>query len=311
MSWSSLPVYIFFTAVALSVAATYLAIASLMAVAREFSRRFRPARPMSRRPGEVVHQALKITGQRWLRYRTAAILFLSSMLLLLLFGRHDWWANMSIIVYGGITIALLAITGFGTLKLIQLAQYRRKLSRLLDTHIAIAQRLVEAQMRGNRVYYSVPIGPTLIDNLVVGRNGIYAIQLMAPPDDNAQSVRADAGGLIFQPGNNQRDIRTFMHEISSLSRVMSEFVGSRIRVLPVIVVPGCAIESPSVDRPLLVSLKSCTAFIGWKDPAAFLMDEDIVAVNRLLSTLESEEAPYSFDVLTGVLDEQIERPTFV
>jgi len=31
----------------------------------------------------------------------------------------------------------------------------------------------------------------------------------------------------------------------------------------------------------------------------------------LLSTLESEEPDYSFDVLTGVLDAQIDRPSFV
>jgi hypothetical protein len=311
MDLSALPVYIFFTAVALSMAAAYLAVASLVAVAREYVRRFRPARPMSRRPGEVVHQALKITGRQWYRYRTAAVLFLCSLLLLLLFGRQDWWANLSIVWYVLITIALLAITGFGTLKLIQLAQYRRKLSRLLDTHIAVAQRLVEVQLRGNRVYYAVPIGPTLIDNLVVGKNGVYAVQLFAPPDDHCTTVRAETGGLIFQPGNIQRDIRTYVQQINSLAQVLTELVGSKIKVLPVIVVPKCTIDTPSIDHPLLVSMESCTAFIGWKDPDAFLMDEDIVEINRLLSTLESEEPDYSFDVLTGVLDAQIDRPSFV
>ena len=311
MDLSALPVYIFFTAVALSMAATYLAVASLVAVAREFIRRFRPARPMSRRPGEVVHQALKITGRQWYRYRTAAVLFLCSLLLLLLFGRQDWWANLSIVWYVLITIALLAIAGFGTLKLIRLAQYRQKLSRLLDTHIAVAQRLVEVQLRGNRVYYAVPIGPTLIDNLVVGKNGVYSVQLFAPPDDHCTTVRAETGRLIFQPGNIQRDIRTYVHQINSLAQVLTELVGSKIKVLPVIVVPECTIDTPSIDRPLLVSMESCTAFIGWKDPDAFLMDEDIVEINRLLSTLESEEPDYSFDVLTGVLDAQIDRPSFV
>jgi len=311
MDLSALPVYIFFTAVALSMAATYLAVASLVAVAREFIRRFRPARPMSRRPGEVVHQALKITGRQWYRYRTAAVLFLCSLLLLLLFGRQDWWANLSIVWYVLITIALLAIAGFGTLKIIRLAQYRQKLSRLLDTHIAVAQRLVEVQLRGNRVYYAVPIGPTLIDNLVVGKNGVYSVQLFAPPDDHCTTVRAETGRLIFQPGNIQRDIRTYVHQINSLAQVLTELVGSKIKVLPVIVVPECTIDTPSIDHPLLVSMESCTAFIGWKDPDAFLMDEDIVEINRLLSTLESEEPDYSFDVLTGVLDAQIDRPSFV
>jgi hypothetical protein len=311
MDVSFLPNYIFFTAVALSVSAIYLAVTALAAIVRNLIGLFRPAHPISRRPGEVIHQALKITGRLWIRYKTAAILFVTSFFLLLLFGRHDWWANMSLAIHVLIAAALLAITGFGTLRLVQLSWYRRKLSHLLDTHIAVSQRLIEAQMRGNRVYYSVPIGPTMIDNLVVGKNGVYAIQLFPPPDEHCNSVSAHAGGLIFQPGNLQVDTRIYVQQVNSLSQVLSEFVGSRITVLPVIIVPDCTIRESSIDRPLICSTESCTAFIGWKDPSAFLMDEDIVEISRLLSTLESEEPLYSFDALKGVLDTQIERPKFV
>lgn len=311
MDMSFLPNYIFFSAVALSVSAIYLAVAALAAIVRDLVGRLRPPRPMSRRPGEIIHQALKITGRRWIRYKTAAILFVTSFFLLLLFGRHDWWANMSLAMHVLIAAALLAIIGFGALRLVHLSWYRRRLSRLLDIHIAVSKRLVEAQMRGNRVYYSVPIGPTMIDNLVVGKNGVYAIQLFPLPAEHCNCVSAQAGGLIFQPGNHQVDTRIYVQQVSSLSQVLSEFVGSRITVLPVIIVPDCKITESSLDRPLIVSTESCTAFIGWKDPSAFLMDEDIAEISRLLSTLESEEPLYSFDVLKGVLDMQIDRPKFI
>ena len=82
-------------------------------------------------------------------------------------------------------------------------------------------------------------------------------------------------------------------------------------VLPVIVVPGCTIEPTSPERPLLVSMESCTAFIGWKNPDAFLMEEDIVEINRWLSTLESAKPSRSLHALTEILDGQIDRPRFV
>lgn len=311
MDLSLISSYIFFAAVAMSVSVSYLAIALVAQATRSLVGHFRHAQPVSRRPGEIIHQALKITGRRSDQYWTAALLFVASILLLALFGRRDWWTNMSAFQYAAIAAALIIIIGFGALKLIQLARYRMRLGSLLDTHVAVAQRLAEAQLRGNRIYHSVPVGSALIDNLVVGRNGVYAVQLLASPDAACESVRADAAGLTFQPGDIQRDLRRYKHEITLLTRALSRCTGSPVTVLPVIVIPGCTIDAPTVDKPLLVSMDSCTAFIGWKKPDAFLMEEDIVEINRWLSTLESEKPSHSLHALTNILDTQIDRPTFV
>jgi hypothetical protein len=235
----------------------------------------------------------------------------ASALLLLIFGRRDWWADMSVSLHAAIAAALVFILGFGVVKLIQLARYRMRLANLLDTHAAVAQRLVEAQLRGNRVYHSVPIGKGIIDNLVVGSNGVYTVQLLPPPDNRCESVRADAGGLSFQPGDLYCDLRKHKHQTTLLERALSESVGSPVTVLPVIIVPGCAIEPTPVKRPLLVSMESCTAFIGWKEPGAFLMAEDIEEVNRWLNAQAFEKPPRSLQALAGVLDTQIERPAMV
>ncbi len=311
MELSSLPSYIFFIAVALTVSVSYLALAAVVVATQGLVGRFRRARPVSRRPGEIVHQALKITGRRWDEYRTAALLFVTSILLLLMFGRYDWWADMSVSLYAAIAAAQLFILCFGLVKMVQLARYRIRLATLLDTHSAVAQRLVEAQLRGNRVYHSVPIGQTIIDNLIVGSNGVYTVQLFPPPDNRCESVLAHATGLTFQPGDFDCDLRKHKHQTTLLTRALSQAVGSPITVLPVIVVPGCTIEPTSMERPLLVSMESCTAFIGWKEPDAFLMDDDIEEINRWLSTREGEKPPRSLQALTGALDPQIERPALV
>jgi len=306
-----LPSYIFFTAVALTLSVSYLGLAAVVVATQGLVGHFRHARPISRRPGEIVHQALKITGRRWDQYQTAALLFVASILLLLIFGRYEWWVNMSVSLYAAIAAAELLILFFGLAKVVQLARYRARLATLLDTHSAVAQRLVEAQLRGNRVYHSVPIGNGIIDNLVVGSNGVYTVQLFPPPDSRCESVLAHAGGLTFRPGDFDCDLRKHKHQTTLLARALSQAVGSPITVLPVIVVPDCTIESTSTERPLLVSMESCTAFIGWKEPDAFLMDEDIEEINRWLSTQEEERPPRSLQALTGALDPQIERPALV
>ena len=311
MGLSFFPVYIFFIAVALTVSLSYLTISSLVAATHGLVARFGRARPISRRPGEVVHQALKITGRRWDQYHTAGLLFLASILPLLVLGRRDWWANMSIGLLVAIAASLLFIFGFGVAKMIQLARYRIRLSNLLDTHNAVAHRLVEAQLRGNRVYYSVPIGKTIIDNLIVGSNGVYSVNLLPPPDNQCESVHAIAGGLVFQPGDINCDLRKLKHQNTLLTRALSRSVGSQITVLPVLVVPDCCIEATSVEVPLLVSMESCTAFLGWKNAGAFLMDEEVEEINRWLSTLEFEKSPRSLQALADVLDAQIERPALV
>jgi hypothetical protein len=303
--------HIFFVAVAVSVSVSYLAVVNIAGVTRSVVGHFRSAQPVSRRPGEIIHQALKITGRRSDQYWTAALLFVASLLILITFGRRDAWTDMSVFQYTSIAAALSTILSFGILKLIQLARYRRRLGNMLDAHVSVAQRLAEAQQRGNRVFHSVPVGKTIIDNVIVGRNGVYTVQLFPPPDRQCKSVRADATGLYFQPGNFLCEFRKHKHEVTLLTRALTQCVGSQITVLPVIVVPGCVIEPTSLERPLLVSMESCTAFIGWKNPDAYLMEEDIVEINRWLSTLESAKPSRSLHALTEILDARIDRPKFV
>ena len=166
----------------MSVSASYLVVANIAGITRGLVGHFRSAQPVSRRPGEIIHQALKITGRRSDQYWTATLLFVASILILTTFGRRDDWTHMSVLQYTGIAAVLLTILSFGILKLIQLAQYRMRLGTLLDTHVDVAQRLTEAQLRGNRVFHAVPVGKIIIDNLVVGRNGVYTVQIFPPPD---------------------------------------------------------------------------------------------------------------------------------
>ena len=311
MDWSILLALIAFTAVAFLVGASYLLLSRSLDMAGSLLQRFRHSRPVSCRPGEVVHQALKITGRRLEQYRTAALLFCVSLALLLGFGRHGWWPDRPIGIYAVIGAVLLLMLGFGIIKLFQLMRYRVRLLRLLDAHLEVAQRLTEAQMRGNRVYHAVPIGGGVIDNVVVGSNGVYTINLVTPPVQGCESVSFRRRGLIFQPGAIRHDPHQYQKSITALTRALSECVGETVIVQPVIVVQDCRIEESQEDGPLLVSMESCTSFVGWKDKQAFLMENDIALINDWLSRQGLEHQPRSLRQMANSLHGQIDRPALV
>lgn len=311
MDVSLLAPYAVFTSVALAVAAVYLLLCWGLIAANGLFRRFRPARPSSCRPGEVIHQALKITGRRSDQFRTAGLLFGVAMLMLTLFGRLDWWPEAPTWAFVLITCAATALQGFGIAKIVQLTRYRMRLSRLLEKHVAMAQRLAEAQLRGNRVYHSVPIGDTIIDNVVVGPNGVYSAHLFSPPTALCESVTLANGELVYQPDDVHFELGEYRKTIGKLARALSDGIGSKVVVLPVIVVPDCPITPSAETLPMVVSLESCTSFVGWKDQRAFLMNEELDAINRWLARQSLETASDSMRDVVGYLDTQVARPALV
>jgi hypothetical protein len=299
-----------FALIAVAVAAAYLGAVWLITMAVGLIVRFRGSRHTSCRPGEMVHQALKVSGRLWDHYRTAALLLGVSFLLLVNFGRYGWLDPKSTFVNILILACLLLPLGFGALKILQLARYRLRLTRLLNMHTQMAQRLVEVQLRGNRVYPSVRIHDGLIDNVVVGNNGVYAVQLLAPPP-TAESVKFERGALIFQPCGTRIDLHGYNKANRGLASVMTEQVGSPVNVLPVIVLPDCRIVPSESNGPLLVSLQACASFVSWQDENFFLHNEDVVKLSGWLGKQALEDPPRTLGAVISSLERQINWPALV
>ncbi len=306
-----LPAYAVFTAISVLAATAYLALCRVGITASALLRRFRPARASSCRPGEVIHQALKLTGRRLEQFRTSALVFCVSMLVLTLFGRLGWWPEWPRWAFWLIAVAATGVQGFGVAKIIQLTRYRLRLSGLLARHIAVARRLADSQLRGNRLYHSVPIGDAIVDNVVVGPNGVYTVHLFSAPDKSCDSVALFNGDLLFRPGDVRLDLRQYRQTIGSLARALGDGIGSKVIVLPVIVVPDCLIEPAKESLPMVVSLESCPSFVGWKEPRAFLMDDELEAINRWLARRSLEARAESMRDVAAYLDRQVPRPALV
>ncbi len=318
MEFSASQTHIGFAIVALGVAAAYLGAVWLIMAAGRLLLRFRKTSPTSSRPGEMVHQALRISGRRWDHYRTAALLFGVSFLLLVNFGSDPGWGAQPAWVVISALLGVIGVLGIAALKLVQLGRYRARLNKSLELHTQVAQRLVEVQLRGNRVYPSVRVGDDIVDYLVVGVNGVYALQLAALPEA-AESVQLDRGSLVCQPGGQRISLQPLNNSLLRLAGKLSEQIGSEIRILPVVVVPTGRIVTASQNSdddgdersPMLVSLQACASFVGWQKKDFFLHEDDIARLSGWLGKQALDSPPRTLAAVIASLDRQIRWPALI
>ena len=310
MNVSLLQVHNEFATIALVVSFSYLSLIWLLSECGYFLRRFGKQHRPCARPGEDVHQALKLTGRLWDHYRTAALLFLVSFALLANFGRSGWWVSLSLPANIFISCAIAGVVIFFGFKCVQLLRYRTRLGRLLDQHNAVAGQLVEAQLRGNRVFHSVRLGERVLDNVVVGCNGVYTVQVFLPPP-GAESVGLATGSLRYQPGGRDVPLQPYTDAVRALRHALAAEISSTLVVLPVVVIPDCRIEPTDRQAPMLVSPQTCMSFVGWQQKSAYLMDEDMTAISAWLAGKSQVNPPGRIRDAIYSLDRQVAWPGLI
>jgi hypothetical protein len=299
-----------FATIAFLVASTYLLLIGLVLLVGNMAQRFAKQSRPGARPGENIHQVLKLTGRLWDHCRTASLLFLVAFILLLNFGRHGWWVPLPLAANIVIAVALALPLILMLLKFVQLLRYRFRLGRLLERHNAVAECLVEAQLRGNRVFHSIQLGGMTLDNVVVGRNGVYVLQLFLPPP-SAESVHLAQGSLLFQPDASRSPLHEYSKAVRLLRDSLAAEISSPVTVLPVIVIPDCKIGQPDKSTPMLVNLHTCMSFVGWCDKSAYLMDEDIAAISAWLVSQSRVKKPHRIREATHLLGPQVSWPSLM
>jgi hypothetical protein len=219
------------------------------------------------------------------RHATAAMIFCASFATLLIVGRQDWWPVLPIWVWVILTTVLVAFVGYVESRFLRLAIYRHRLNALREDHVIVADRLNEARARGNYVFHSIPMREGVIDHLVIGKKGAFAIQIVRPPSSKFKSVSLKDEMLIFAPRNAEKGVKNigrYTKPVAALSQALSESTGSRIRINPIIVVTDCEVESSSNEGCLLADPGNCIMFVGWNDPESHLMNDDIKAARTWL-----------------------------
>lgn len=167
-------------------------------------------------------------------------------------------------------------------RLVRIILKKRQLAYARDANIATGHALQKLNANQNRLFHDVRCGAGVIDNVVVGRHGIYAVNVVAikPGKDNNVTLRGDK--LSF-PGNKVISVARAGVKSAQLAKEIGDLLKHKVRVRTVIVAPGWEVDSQASEAYLAVNERNLTMLTGWKDPNDFLMNEDVDAVQKMLT----------------------------
>jgi hypothetical protein len=282
----AIPTIASFSAVALIASASYLLISKVggnLASLIQNARRKESFIPFE--PGRFVQQESHYIGRYLHRHGTATLIFCASLTSLLAVGRQGWWPTMPTWAWWCVAAVILALLCYSQFRFVSFAIYQHKLKSLRNNHVVVADRLNEARARGYQVYHSIPMREGVIDHVVVGEQGLFAIQIVRPPSRKFTNVRIEGEMLIFSPDSVEkgfRKIAKFTKPVKLLNKRLSKAVGHDIRIQPIIVVADCEVQAGSSEGCLLADPGSCIMFVGRNDPDAHLMSDEVNRISKWL-----------------------------
>ncbi|MDJ0905481.1 MAG: hypothetical protein QNI96_05635 [Woeseiaceae bacterium] len=251
-------------------------------IARRFSTSPHFADGINREAAQRFRDELdRITASQW-TYLSAALVFV-----LLFVSAHALRAER---IYSGYTdrqlyllIGLLAVlAGLTVKRLIENQLSRLHVELLRDANIAIGHHLQRIATDFGRVYHDVETSAGVIDHLVVGANGVYAINVFAERPPKHGHVVLDNNVLHFEPGNKTRSVVATGKCTAALEREFRRLLDHRVRVRSVIAVPGWEVHEQAGEEHLVVNNRSLPMLRGWKDQADYLMNEDLESLHGML-----------------------------
>lgn len=188
----------------------------------------------------------------------------------------QWQLILVLVLFG----AAALYTGY---RLMRIVVAKRRIAFVRDANMATGHALQKLTSNQNRVFHDVPCSAGVIDNVIVGLHGIYAVSVIArkPGKDNRVRLRGDE--LSFAPGNRTMSISRSGTKSGRLAKEIRKLVKHDVRVRSVVAVPGWEIESQVSDEYLVVNERNLAMLSGWKDQKDYLMDEDVESVQKMLT----------------------------
>ena len=170
-----------------------------------------------------------------------------------------------------------------TYRLLRIVVVKRRLEFVRDANMATGHALQKLTANQNRVFHDVPCGSHIIDNVIVGVQGIYAISVIArvPGKNNHVCLRGDK--LSFGPTEKTISVSSSGVKSTCLANELCKLLGHEVRVRSVISMPGWEIESQVSNGYLVVNERNLAMLSGWKDQQDYLMTEDVTIIHTMLT----------------------------
>ena len=184
-------------------------------------------------------------------------------------------------------LLLAALAGAALLaawRLLKTILDRRQIQLLRDANIAIGHQLQSMATGLGRAYHDVETSSGIIDHMIIGQNGAYAITVVARPSRKNGTVELQGNELQFRPPGATYSVVDTGEKVASLEREFRRLLDHRVRIRSVIAIPGWEISEQPGEDNLLVNEKNLPMLRGWKSKADHLMNEDVDALHKLLTS---------------------------
>jgi hypothetical protein len=234
-------------------------------------------------PAQRFRDELERLGREQSIYLIAALVFSVIFAVTYLFPPREMFDDLprwQLILVLALFAGAAAYTPY---RLLRILLKKRHLAFVRDANMATGHALQKLNSNQNRLFHDVPCGAGVIDDVIVGRHGIYAVNVIArkPGKENTVSLRGDK--LTFAPGNLSMSVARIGVKSEQLAKEIGKLLKHSVRVRCVIVIPAWEVESQTSEAYLAVNERNLTMLTGWKDPKDFLMNEEVDVVQRMLT----------------------------
>jgi len=177
---------------------------------------------------------------------------------------------------------LFLVSGYAAFFLGKIVLARYQLQFLRDANVAIGHQLQQISVQGTRVYHDVGTSAGIVDHVIIGQNGIYAINVVARRSSKRAHARLRDNVIEYSNSKANHSIVDIAAKTSRLQKEFRQLLGHKVRVRSVIAIPGWDIGEQSTDDYLLVNERTIAMLSGWKDNTDHLMNEDVDVLQREL-----------------------------
>lgn len=179
--------------------------------------------------------------------------------------------------------ALAIVAGFAVYHAVRNAIALRRLAYLRDANMAIGHGLQKIRGNLNRAFHDVPCHRDVIDNVLVGLHGVYAVYVLARRPGKRNAVRLRGDRLAFAPGRHVVAVAPYVARSDRLAAQLAKALQHTVRVRTVVAVPGWEIEEQGGADCLVVNEQNLVMLRGWKDRQDYLLNEDVEALHNWLA----------------------------
>lgn len=150
-------------------------------------------------------------------------------------------------------IAAVGLLVYFSFRLNQAFVRRHKEQLGLDCERAVGQELNQLMLDGYRIFHDVPADNFNIDHVVVGSNGVFAIETKGRPKPDRGKGQEDVkvtyegAWLQFPTWREKEPLEQAKRQATWLTEWLSKAVGEKVSVRPVLALPGWFVDRKAKD----------------------------------------------------------------